>query len=161
MVCRIHELLCASISVHHCPNHVGIEQAGALRSSGRSSALLGSQSADRSLGRDASHGTKRGSAQHRAHRALRRGTASTHAAPGSKLPLWVAEFSERHGPGPVARGGGRIPKRSCWGCEEVFCSLRCCISDSHRRKDSKIIGVLCSCVRSTVQGRTHEAARRM
>ena len=25
------------------------------------------------------------------------------------------------------------------------CSLRCCISDSHRRKGSRIIGVLCSC----------------
>ena len=38
--------------------------------------------------------------------ALRRGTAPTHAAAGSQLPLWVAEFSEGHGRGPVATGGG-------------------------------------------------------
>ena len=106
MVCRIHELLCASISDDHGHRHVANEQAGTLPSSGRSPALLGSQSADRSLGADAWHGTSRGGARHRAHRALRRGTASTHATPGSKLPLWVAEFGESHGRGPVATGGG-------------------------------------------------------
>ena len=63
--------------------------------------------------------------------------------------------------GRLQAEAGGFRKEVVGVARRFFCSLRCCISDRHRRKGSRIIGVLRSCAGSTVQGRTHEAARRM
>ena len=63
--------------------------------------------------------------------------------------------------GRLQAEAGGFRKEVVGVARRFFCSLRCCISDRHRRKGSRIIGVLCSCAGSTVQGRTQEAARRM